>query len=85
MRRKPFEGRCRCEDCDLPMEWDGTEWTMLDGRLHCSPCTVRDIKKGLSRHGRTVMSFHRPKPLLKQAKVKKAVTVSGGRRFRALP
>ena len=83
MNRKDFEGHCRCEDCQKKMEWRSTEWTLLDGRLHCSSCTIRDLKKGISRHGRSVAAFRFPERL-KQVKGKRGGTLNGVRRLRAV-
>jgi len=77
VRRQPFEGRCRCEDCDLEMEWDSAQWSLLDGRLHCSPCTIRDIKKDCFVHGKTVVKFHKSTRTKSLSKVKKNRARSG--------
>jgi hypothetical protein len=65
------------------MEWHSTEWVLLDGRLHCPPCTLRDLKKGISRHGRPVVAFRVPKRL-KYVKGKRVGTLKGVRRLSAV-
>jgi hypothetical protein len=83
LRRKPFEGECRCEDCDLQMEWNSIEWTLLDGSLHCSPCTIQDIKQDRSEHGRSVIKFRAPKRL-QRLKEKRVGSLSRIRGLRAV-
>jgi len=59
------------------MEWDSADWSLLDGRLHCSPCTIRDIKKDCFEHGKTVVKFRKPKRKKNLLKEKKTGARSG--------
>jgi len=44
--RKPFQGECVCEDCGKKMNWNSSEWTLIDAEhLLCHKCVMKRAKE----------------------------------------